>query len=155
MPYSGCPLLLRDGLNVENQFHYVQLSMIVCDNKEVFRCSGLISKPWMSDSNSDGLPLPTSSLRKYGTGRKLGKQAESIPLMAVGSPATWPLIIWSYTEIRWQKTTSHVPASTARRSAGFLIRHSSLSYMSPNFFSHCQHPTFTPLRKQQQIIRIY
>lgn len=32
--YGGCLLLLRDELNAENQFHYVILSMIVCDNKE-------------------------------------------------------------------------------------------------------------------------
>lgn len=55
-------------------------------------------QPQMSDNHGDGLPLPTSSLRKYRTRSKLGKQAESIPLMAVCSPATPPLIIWSYRE---------------------------------------------------------
>lgn len=78
-------------------------------------------QPQMSD-DCDGLPLPTSSLRKYKTRSKLGKQAESMPLMAVGSPATPPLIIWSYREIRREKTTRHVPAYTAWRSADFLIK---------------------------------
>lgn len=57
-------------------------------------------QPQMSDNHGDGLSLPTSSLRKYRTRSKLGKQAESMPLMAAGSPATAPLIIWSYREIR-------------------------------------------------------
>lgn len=79
-------------------------------------------QPHTPDNHGDGLPMPTSSLRKYRTRSKLGKQAESIPLMAVGSPATPPLIIWSYREIRCEKTTSHVPGPTAWKSADFLIR---------------------------------
>lgn len=79
-------------------------------------------QPQKPDNHGDGVPLPTSSLGKYRTRSKLSKQAESIPLMAAGSPATAPLIIWSYREIRWEKTTSLVPASTAWSSADFLIR---------------------------------
>lgn len=30
---SRCPLLLRNALIAENKFHYVVLSVIVCDNK--------------------------------------------------------------------------------------------------------------------------
>lgn len=56
--------------------------------------------PQTQMSDGDSSPLPTSSLRKYRTGRKFGKQAESMPLMDVGSPATLPLIIWFYREIR-------------------------------------------------------
>lgn len=57
-------------------------------------------RPQMSNNHGDGLPLPTFSLGKYRPRSKLGKQAESIPLMAVDSAATSPLIIWSYREIR-------------------------------------------------------
>ena len=32
--HSGCPLLLRDGLNADNRFHYVVMSMIECDKKK-------------------------------------------------------------------------------------------------------------------------
>lgn len=46
-----------------------------------------------TDDRADGLPFPTSSLREYGTGNKFGKQVESMPLMATGSPAMLPLII--------------------------------------------------------------
>lgn len=56
--------------------------------------------PQTQMSDGDSSPLPTSSLRKYRTGSKFGKQAESMPLMDVGSPATLPLIIWFYREIR-------------------------------------------------------
>ncbi len=35
MPYGGCPLLHRDGLNAEKKkIHYAVLSLIVCDNKD-------------------------------------------------------------------------------------------------------------------------
>lgn len=33
--HSGCLLLLRDGLNAENRFHYIALSLSVCNNKEI------------------------------------------------------------------------------------------------------------------------
>lgn len=83
-----------------------------------------------TDDRTDGLPFPTSSLREYGTGNKFGKQVESMPLMAAGSPAMLPLIICFYREIRWEKTTRHLPATSAQRSAGFLIRHLSWSINS-------------------------
>lgn len=59
-----------------------------------------MSQPRMPNNHGNDVLLPTSSLRKYRTRSKLGKQAESFPLMAMGSPATPPLIMWSYREIR-------------------------------------------------------
>lgn len=96
----------------------LSLSPVFCE------CRQRVPSRWVSpiDDWAVGLAFPTSSLREYRTGYKFSKQAESMPLMAAGTLATLPLIIWYYREIRWEKTTSHVPAASAQRSAGFLIR---------------------------------
>lgn len=85
-------------------------------------CFVNVDKELPADDRADSLLFPTSSLREYGTGNKFSKQVESMPLMAVGSPAMLPLIICFYREIRQEKTTHHQPA-TAQRSAGVLIKH--------------------------------